>query len=473
MEHLVLMEVGRKQSYIFKSNKLKENIGASQIIQYVTEILPVKKLGEFKGQEIMRGGGKSLYSFNTSEEAVNFIKVVSEEVLEKFPGLDVYFVRDSVDELNDDFVEKIEELYIKLGNKKSLKKNSMKQISFGIEKICRSTGLAATHYDKDEVISEEVNTKRKFYDNSSNLSIVHGREKDFPKVLDELKKEDNSYIAVIHIDGNSMGSKFVDLANEYKKLIENDKTYNKKYLADMNKLSRDIDSIYTDAFGKVIDASMDNGKATIRPIIFAGDDVTFVCKAEDAIKLCKIFIEEINKNTVMIGQNKVVLNAAAGIAFVKSHYPFSRAYDLAEELCANCKTIIKKHGKDKSMIDWHILQGENSQSIQEIRKEQYVSKGLNLTMRPLYINDNEAFNNIENFTWTLKKIQDNSVSRNKIKTLRGEYTKGEESASVFINYYKLNKDFDWFNKVECTNGIYNSTAVFFDAIEIMDLVKEV
>ena len=103
MEHLVLMEVGRKQSYIFKSNKLKENIGASQIIQYVTEILPVKKLGEFKGQEIMRGGGKSLYSFNTSEEAVNFIKVVSEEVLEKFPGLDVYFVRDSVDELNDDF----------------------------------------------------------------------------------------------------------------------------------------------------------------------------------------------------------------------------------------------------------------------------------------------------------------------------------------------------------------------------------
>ena len=73
----------------------------------------------------------------------------------------------------------------------------------------------------------------------------------------------------------------------------------------------------------------------------------------------------------------------------------------------------------------------------------------------------------------MKKIQDNSVSRNKIKTLRGEYTKGEESASVFINYYKLNKDFDWFNKVECTNGIYNSTAVFFDAIEIMDLVREV
>ena len=47
MEYLVLMEVGKKQSYIFKSNKLKENIGASMIIQYVTEELPNNKISEF------------------------------------------------------------------------------------------------------------------------------------------------------------------------------------------------------------------------------------------------------------------------------------------------------------------------------------------------------------------------------------------------------------------------------------------
>ena len=64
MEYLVLMEVGKKQSYIFKSNKLKENIGASMIIQYVTEELPNNKISEFNGKEIMRGGGKSLFSFN-------------------------------------------------------------------------------------------------------------------------------------------------------------------------------------------------------------------------------------------------------------------------------------------------------------------------------------------------------------------------------------------------------------------------
>lgn len=473
MKYLVLMEVGRKQSYIFKSNKLKENIGASQIIQYVTENLPNNKISSFNGKEIMRGGGKSLFAFSTESESNEFIKVVSEEIISRFPGLDVYFVKDSMEESVDNFANKIEELYVKLGNKKSLKKNSMKQMSFGIEKICRSTGLPAVYYDKDEVISEEINAKRKFYDNSKNTSIINGRDKDFPKVLDELREDDNSYIAVLHIDGNSMGSKFVDLANSYRELIKKDKSYNKVYLEAMNNLSRDIDSVYTRAFNKVIDASIVEGKTTIRPIILAGDDVTFVCKAEDAIRLSRIFIEELNKNSVKIGDNTVLLNAAVGIAFVKSHYPFSRAYDLAEELCANCKTVIKKYGKDKSMIDWHVLQGENSASIQEIRKEEYIADGLRLTMRPLYLNSKEKFNSFDNFRWTLEKIQKDEVARSKIKTLRGEYTKGEQAATVYINYYKLNKYFDWFNKERCKNGILNNTAVFFDAIEIMDLVKEV
>lgn len=479
MKHLVLMEVGRKQSYIFKSNKLKENIGASMIIQYVTEDLPRNKISSFNGEEIMRGGGKSLFLFNSESDSTKFIKDISEEVLKKFPGLDVYFVKGSLDENNDNFTDKIEELYIKLGDKKSLRQNSMKQLSFGIEKICRSTGLPAVYYDKEEVISEEINSKRNFCDRNTKTSIIKGRENDFPKVLDELKEDDNSYIAVIHIDGNSMGSKFVDLANNYRKLIDNDKNYNKIYFEAMNKLSRDIDTVYTKAFNKVIDESISEGRVTIRPIIFAGDDVTFVCKAEDAIRLSRIFIEEINKNIVNIGEEEVVLNAAVGVAFVKSHYPFSRAYDLAEELCSNCKTILKRSNKDKSMIDWHILQGESSDSIQEIRKSQYVAKDtLNLTMRPLYFNDDSEFNSFENFKWALNHIQideekNSKISRNKIKTLRGEYTKGIQATNIFIDYYKLGEYFDWFNKVRCKNGILQNTAVFFDAIEIMDLVKEV
>ena len=64
MNYLVLSEVSRKQDYIFKSNKLLENVGASEIIKYVTEELPQKLLAENNGEDIFQGGGKSLYIFN-------------------------------------------------------------------------------------------------------------------------------------------------------------------------------------------------------------------------------------------------------------------------------------------------------------------------------------------------------------------------------------------------------------------------
>ena len=67
MINFVLMEIGKKQSYIFKSNKLKENIGASMIIKFVTEELPKNELSKNNGKKIIEGGGKSLYSFDNKE----------------------------------------------------------------------------------------------------------------------------------------------------------------------------------------------------------------------------------------------------------------------------------------------------------------------------------------------------------------------------------------------------------------------
>ena len=56
MVNFVLMEIGKKQSYIFKSNKLKENIGASMIIKFVTEELPKNELSKNNGKKIIEGG---------------------------------------------------------------------------------------------------------------------------------------------------------------------------------------------------------------------------------------------------------------------------------------------------------------------------------------------------------------------------------------------------------------------------------
>lgn len=64
MEFLVVMEVSQKQNYIFKTNRLAENIGASILIRSITESL-AKEIAveiEEKYQQtceiILEGAGK-------------------------------------------------------------------------------------------------------------------------------------------------------------------------------------------------------------------------------------------------------------------------------------------------------------------------------------------------------------------------------------------------------------------------------
>ena len=78
-EALVLWEVSRKQDYIFTSNKLKENIGASIIIDKLHQKCPVKLISDIKKIGVYSGGGSSLYKFENGEEAKAFIKAVSEK----------------------------------------------------------------------------------------------------------------------------------------------------------------------------------------------------------------------------------------------------------------------------------------------------------------------------------------------------------------------------------------------------------
>lgn len=157
---IVLWEFAKKQNYIFKSNKLIENIGASLIIKDVSEI--DKKYNLIDDNFITRGGGKSIYIFNNLESATTFIKKYSKDILTNYPGVEMVFVKTSFDEEKDDFQETIEQLYQKLELKKNKKEFGGALAGFGIEKKCQSTSLAASYYDNDECISSEIKIKREY-----------------------------------------------------------------------------------------------------------------------------------------------------------------------------------------------------------------------------------------------------------------------------------------------------------------------
>lgn len=499
MKYIALWEFSRKQDYVFKSNKLIEAVGASLIIKKFTEDFSEYNLEEDKF--IVKGGGKTLYIFDNLEEAENFNKKFSLNILKNFPGLEIFMVIREFDEEKEDGREIISKAYEILESKKASRKNSCHQIAFGLERPCESTALpASTYYIQDGIkkyISKEIGIKREFAQKNQEKSFESLIPKGYnlERVTENfVKEEEKSYIAVVHIDGNSMGKKFKTLKN---KVVPNQgeslKDFNKRYIKVLKRFSETVNKYYEEAFKYTTEVIKNNeeklekvtqikgGSFPLRPLILAGDDITYISNAFIGIESAKIFIERLSKSNVIIeGVELGNLNACAGAAIVKKGYPFIKAYELSEQLCKNAKKVlVEKEGKNLTVIDFHIAQGEIVGDIDYIRKKDYSLKDKEniLTMRPLVVNDESEWRNYENFIYSLerinKAIECKDIGRNKIKALRRELKKGKEAAEHFFKFYKIPGG-RFLVPLQGTLGDYcfnkeDDRCMYLDAIEVMDL----
>ncbi|MBU5293798.1 hypothetical protein KQH90_07095 [Anaerosalibacter bizertensis] len=502
METLVLWEVSRKQDYIFKSNKLKENKGASIIIENIMEKLPCNKKYKYNYEHnlIYNGGGSSLYKFDSNEEAGDFIKKISREILKSYPGIEVFMVTEEYDNKKNKVIDAIDNAYRKLAQKKNRRRTSGMQISFGIERRCESTGLPASYIDFEDgekkYISREVKVKK---DNSGKSSEKFDklipRNKSIKEFAD-LVKGNKRYMAVIHIDGNKMGKKFNQLKNYFVYDNNNYEKVNNEYLDALKSFSDEIKNVYEEAFKHMVevveknkdkldeDTNINDGKIPIIPIIIAGDDITFVTNGKIGIECARVFIDYLNKKEIKIYKdNTVKLNACAGVAIVRANYPFMKAYELAEDLCSNAKrTIVKDYKdseKDFSLIDWHLEQGDLMGSIAEIRRENYKSEDNKyLYMRPIYLNNKSKWNNYRNFKEAYSNITDRKIEikgkekiipRSKIKNLREVLKKGENETKIYLELNNISQYFSRFENTQGDHCFYQDKCMYFDAIEIIDL----
>jgi len=492
---LVLWEFAKKQNYIFKSNKLVENVGASLIIKDISENLKYK-LDEDKF--ITKGGGKTIYLFNDDKSASEFIGNYSRDLLEKYPGIEIFFVKIEFDDENDDYKEKIQELYNKLEEKKNKREISGGLVGFGIERKCQSTAMPASYFDKEDYISSEVKLKRDYanknQDREFNELILKGYtlEKEVGKLI---KKEDKNYIAIVHIDGNGMGKKLKGiLDNVYRKKDESQKDYNNRCISKMKKISEKINDLYKNAFKKMVEVVVNNEEKLkdftrmdekilpIRPLILAGDDVTFITAGVIGIESARIMLEKISEKEVIIdGENIGKLTACAGICIIKSGYPFIRAYNMAEELCQNAKKLLLEKKIDENALDYHIAQGEINKTISEIRSEYYTSEDANknqkgnLTIKPLLLKSNNSWKNYENLCEAIENVEiainDKNIVRGKIKELRSVLKKGQKATEMFFEFYNIDEG-KHLKPLNGTKGDYcfntddaENECMYLDAIE--------
>lgn len=513
--HAVLIDMISIQRYVFGSNKLRENIGASYLIQEVYEsylqkvindIFPSAKIdfNAWKNEPAQYliadtgipfevgyiGGGNALLFFKDVGKAREFIERWTATLLVETPGM-VTAVACAGFNLND-FQSANKQLFDKLQENKYRFVPQTVIPRHGITAECNHTGYSMDVWNEKE---QDYVSSVAYAKISASKPATDNLEKKFERILDgkycftdqldelgQLKGED-SHIAIVHIDGNGMGDRFrqTKTLEEIRNLSVSVKTATEESFRVLletitNKFQAIQDALGFDTAGKKRNYPGKNGTKNIplRPIIIGGDDITFVCDGRLGVYFAGIFLEDFEKQRV---SDKEGLSACAGIAITKAKYPFHRGYELSEDLCKNAKKRRngEKGGGKGSWLDFHIAYGGFSGTLDEIRASHYRAVQGSLIYGPYQtgVDPNYGFDTLIKNIKTLKDTG-RGWPRSKIEGLRQVMTLGKEATETFVS--EINARGLKLPKIEgkkFENYLFeNSETPYFDMVELMKFYPE-
>ena len=437
MSAYVFIDVSKKQEYIFKNNKLRDNILNSVVIKSVTEIVD-----DFKEEDMMKiygnenkteipefskfnltkcllqntdvnvngylgkvysGGGNSILKFDSPENAKDFIRNYSCEILKRYPDLELYMSMVEHEESQGGVSDMdIRSKLIALADRqKDARKSRFRRWSYGIEKI-DETGMPVAYeapsskggkgklddepdnqkkQDEEEIRAARI--AKKFLVEKLEKRLEGTNIKTTYKMSDYKRKNGkNSYVGVISIDGNKMGHMVSKIGS----------------FEELGYFSRILDLIYTESVASALEsmnganseygenvchggygsgAKAENGML-VTPVVMAGDDICLVVQSELAIELAAGIIKNIEGISKKLKEedfssieryikdsskapgdveheiekmNKVIentmdgiefLSACGGVSIVKAGYPFFESVKNAEKMCHSAKEQIHR-----------------------------------------------------------------------------------------------------------------------------------
>lgn len=442
MRTLVILEVSRKQDYIFSAKELRVNVRRSQEIRFVTETAFFADVYDKWNADnlVYSGGGHTILEFGCREEARDFVCAVTEAALHRFPDIELFA---KIMEYDDSVSagENLRRLSAALEKKKSRRQASFRQVSLGIEDF---DGASPVRVD------ERQNAKP---DDEFGQIICAPQGWRYPNDFRELVGDDN-FLAVVHIDGNSMGSR---VNTVYERSGDRWDDCRKGIRCFSESVQSDFEQAFGMMTGRLIENIAENdvvakiGDRTasralpLRPVIIAGDDVCFVTAGSLGLECARVFLESLSTlHNEFDGQSYA---ACAGVVMVHSRYPFFRAYQLSEQLCSNAKRFGASRSGNctVSAIDWHIEFGQLQDSLSDIRMNYIAQDGCHIEMRPVSVLDINAQSHGQGDEYDLRSYGEfirvinairneyRNVPRGKLKQLRNALKQGEIETRFYFS----------------------------------------
>ncbi len=399
------------QGFIFATNTLRDVVGASELVAQICDELFDEFRGTKKndveyanGTSVLKAAGNIKFIFDTKEACEKAVRNFPKKVFTEAPGITL---SQAVVELKDgdidaNFKQAVDELEAKLRACRNRQPTPVTLGLMGIERS-RQTGMPVEFHEGAGHDDAATFKKNKCADKAKSKLVEanFGEKVDSEKLsqnINDYTKKGNSWIAIIHIDGNGLGQIVSKIGSDRATFSDFSIT-----------LDEACKQAALEAFQKVeFDYGLleDKKKAIpIRPIVLSGDDHTLICRADLAVPYVLQFLDSFEKQTrakdkggklnakALDAAGLKNLTACAGIAFIKSSYPYYYGYNLAESLCEQAKKDAKKEefmaangNMAPSCLMFHKVQDSFVESFSDIAERELTpAPGLSWCAGPYYL----------------------------------------------------------------------------------------
>ncbi|MCP5517577.1 MAG: hypothetical protein H7A45_10015 [Verrucomicrobiales bacterium] len=369
------------QGYVLRSDPLKEMVGGSELIEQLTRTQEPGFLGKVLRQlwpgwprpetdEVLTdSSGAARILFADREDACRLARVWPLLAGQYAPGLEVSVA--VVEAPVDALAKALKDAEREINVNRNLPTADLPAAGPWVARN-RRTGLPAgslvTPLDTEdreakkwEPVDDESRRKREAATATAPSTLLRkvvlkeyadlvpddpkARNKRWPPDLTKLATDDNSYIAVIHADANGLGAAMMACLEHLPKGSVAAATYRQVCTA----IEDASVAAAQEALRPLLEAAKRNPKliVPVRPLVCAGEDFTCVIRARHAVEFAATYLDTMEKKTselfarlpdeVRGSEDLRFLTGCAGVVFCKSHFPFSRAYALAESLCGYAK----------------------------------------------------------------------------------------------------------------------------------------
>ena len=362
------------QGFILQTNKLKEIVGASELVEEICTSLFAGQIGTNKfeltrdSNAILNAAGNIKYVFDDEEACNRVFMNFPKKVMEFAPGITIS--QSVVEWDGEKFCDVVDKLEKRLRIQRNIPMQSINAGNMGMQRS-RTIGLPAVELYLGEFLDKASQMKQKASDRPDvfHKAVPIDIGNSFRPAFDISDiTGHNEWIAVVHADGNGLGQIVRRIGGEPGKLhtfsLQLERATKNAAMEATKKVAESISS-------REYQIGQAKPYLPLRPIVLGGDDLTVIIRGDLAVDFTKTYLAEFEKQTKsLLGDlnNGNGLTACAGIAFVKSSFPYYYGYQLAEELCEEAKKDSKsfRNEKVRSCLMFHKVQDSFVESYDDI-----------------------------------------------------------------------------------------------------------